>query len=726
MELLNKFYFEGFDTPRIILTAALILTYLIFSTRAIKDLNSYKKYTLLLLRYLFALIIIFILGELSIIIPSEEGRKSTVAVLIDTSKSMGMKAWDGKSSRLEATKSVVLDEGGFLKKLKEDHNIVYFSFDTELKGVPSVELLEPTGNGTDIAGGIKGAVEKIEGLSAILLFSDGMDTEGLNEATSQEISLLQVPVYSFSPGSSAEKDAGIFNLRSSGFALNREAYKLSFEIAMNGWKELDIPITLKDERSVLKTEQLRLKDGEKRWVDLEFTPLTPGRTLFTLEIPVFAGDEYPQNNRIDFIVNVLRDKYRVLLLSGKPHWDLRFLREVLKSSPWIDLVNFNILRTPFDLVNIPEYELSLIPFPADEIFREGLDSFDIFIMQNFDPTQFVPPFYMKNVSSFVKRGGGLAIVGGSLLSKANFYLSSEMADVVPINGGRADMTGRFRVKPRDGFKNHPLNRTFSRMKIPPEVDFLNGITEAKPWASIIAETEEDNPVVIAGAQGKGRVMAVLTNALWRIGFSSTERLSDHNAISEFWSDAIRWLAGEPDTANILVEPTKDNYYSGDEVKLNVMARSKSYNPIKGGRIQLKVFDKNTGKVIYNEERILKGGDELFKFDAQEPGTYKAILKVIDSAGNIESRENTFIVSLKKSEMDSPFTRDDLLRQVAEATGGEFYELKNLPEKLKVKKRKEGGRIVERRIPIWNSIYIVTAAFLLLNIEWYLRRRWGLR
>ena len=82
-------------------------------------------------------------------------------------------------------------------------------------------------------------------------------------------------------------------------------------------------------------------------------------------------------------MEVRRDKIRVLTLSGSPSWNYRFLRFALKQDPFLELVSFVFLRTPSDVVDVRENELSLIPFPIDEIFVEELKNFDVLILDDF-------------------------------------------------------------------------------------------------------------------------------------------------------------------------------------------------------------------------------------------------------------------------------------------------------------------------------------------------------
>lgn len=728
LEFFDKFSFDGFENPwRLILTFVLVLVYIVFSYRGLKPLTGAKRFILFTLRIIVIIFAVIILGEISIkkfIYARERGE---VAVMIDTSRSMSMRSGDHSLTRLDAIKEHLRNNRGPFEELKNNYNLVFYSFSNDVEKIAesSINELKPTGNETDILTALNAALQKLERLSAVLLFSDGVDTEGLEHGLSDF--KFPVSIFTFSPGSGTQKDVGLKNLLSSGFALNRERYELSFDITMRGWKQLDVPITLKDENAVIKTLRVNLKNGETKKVKMEFIPQKVGKQLFTIEVPVFTGDIYKENNRINFIVNVMRDRLRVLLLSGKPHWDLRFLRQILKTSPWIDLVNFNILRTPFDLANIPESELSLIPFPADEIFREGLDAFDVFIMQNFDPSQFVPESFLRNVVDFVKNGGGLAIVGGTLLSKANFYLSTEMSEVVPVNEGGRDTSGKYNIIPSPDTLNHPVNRFFLKNKELPSIDFINSVRGIKSWSTVLAETEGTRiPVVIAGNFGRGKVLAVLTNSFWRLAFSPEQKKATSDAYIDFWLNALRWLSGGAGESNILIEPVKNNFYSGEKVKLNVKALNKKYLPFKNSSVEIKVVNIDDGRIVFNKELKGSTGEELVEFNINEDGTYRVILQVSEGNRIIDGTESKIVIKNRKGEMETPFTNDELLRELADKTGGKFFNLTDNVKKIKIKEKSLPAFKEDKKSPLWNSFFIYLCTIIFLSLEWYLRRRWGLR
>ena len=114
------------------------------------------------------------------------------------------------------------------------------------------------------------------------------------------------------------------------------------------------------------------------------------------------------------MLRVIRDRVRVLLVAGRPSWDVRFLRGLLKQDPNVDLVSFFILRSNADQPG-PQEDLSLIPFPVAEIFGEQLRTFDAVLFVNFA----YAPYrgleierFLPNLRDYVRNGGALAMVGG--------------------------------------------------------------------------------------------------------------------------------------------------------------------------------------------------------------------------------------------------------------------------------------------------------------------------
>src|SRR5262249_48226219 len=133
------------------------------------------------------------------------------------------------------------------------------------------------------------------------------------------------------------------------------------------------------------TEVVRTRPGTTNYrVNFKLQPERVGKFLYSITVPEQDGEATAENNRRDLAIKVVRDKIRVLQVVGRPSWDERFLRRLLKRNPNVDLISFFILRTPTDLALVPPPELSLIPFPTRELFTESLSTFVLVIFQNFD------------------------------------------------------------------------------------------------------------------------------------------------------------------------------------------------------------------------------------------------------------------------------------------------------------------------------------------------------
>ena len=168
---------------------------------------------------------------------------------------------------------------------------------------------------------------------------------------------------------------------------------------------------------------------------------------------MLAGEALSTNNKQVFTLKVIRDRVRVLHVCGRPSWDQRFLRSMLRLDPNVDLVSFFILRTETDDQpwNARE-EMSLIPFPDREIFDEQLKSFDLLIFQNFNsaPSYQVEP-YLPGLRDYVQSGGALAMVGGDLSFASGGYAQTALQRRAAGRAGGHPAHGR-RASPRDSFK----------------------------------------------------------------------------------------------------------------------------------------------------------------------------------------------------------------------------------------------------------------------------------
>ena len=175
---------------------------------------------------------------------------------------------------------------------------------------------------------------------------------------------------------------------------------------------------------------------------------TLGAERYRLEVRGLSGALLHSR---DFRVEVIRQKYRIMYLAGRPSAEYANLREFLKSDPNHELVSFVILRNPDNPSFVADQELSLIPFPAEEIFVQSLNQFDLFILENFSYARFnLPPSYLASLRSFVSGGGALLVIGGENAFSVGGYRGTPLEEMLPVvlSGQVPDfIPGLFRAKP---------------------------------------------------------------------------------------------------------------------------------------------------------------------------------------------------------------------------------------------------------------------------------------
>ncbi len=192
-------------------------------------------------------------------------------------------------------------------------------------------------------------------------------------------------------------------------------------------------------------------DRRRAAIDLPITRAGP--TVVELSASPLPGEVSTINNRAVVEINGVRDRLRVLLISGEPHPGERTWRRLLKADPSVDLVHFTILRPPEKDDLTPLNELALIAFPVRELFLDKINEFDLIILDRFQNRGLLPMPYIANIAEHVRDGGALLLsVGPGVLRREQ---SRGHAD-------RSDPAGRAGVDERRGGWAVPPARHRSR------------------------------------------------------------------------------------------------------------------------------------------------------------------------------------------------------------------------------------------------------------------------
>jgi hypothetical protein len=277
----------------------------------------------------------------------------------------------------------------------------------------------------------------------VFLFTDGADlTQSAGEPSRELVENLagfKSPIHTFQAGTNESfKDLSIQSLSAPDFGFVHQPVDLTVSLNASSMGNKNIPLVLKEGKNILISKIVEIRKGQGTYkVDLQFTPRDLGSRVYSLSVPLFAGESIASNNHRDFQVKVIRDRTRILHLNGRPSWDSRYLREVLVSNPKVDLLSFFILRTLSDDVAAPTSELSLIPFPSNLLFNDYLNSFDLVIFQNFRFESFIDKKLLSNIKTYVLEGGAFLMIGGELSFQGGGYDRTPIEDILPVNMQKA-------------------------------------------------------------------------------------------------------------------------------------------------------------------------------------------------------------------------------------------------------------------------------------------------
>jgi hypothetical protein len=260
-----------------------------------------------------------------------------LAVLVDSSESMSLPVPDIKeSTRLQQGKEVLLrGNRPLVESLARDFDLRLYRFDEHARAVSREELasLTPDGRATDIVQSVLDVQQEYQGtpLAGMVVMSDGIVTTG--SAGVEAAKHGGSPVVTVGLGDPEHyRDIQIAAVEAPNFAFLHSSVEIEVTVKGWGYKGQVIPLVLKQEGRILSTSSLTLDaDRSTRRAAFTLTPKEVGRYRLSVETPVQVGEVLRTNNHRDFQLQVRRDKIRVLVVSGRPSWNYRFLRRALKS-----------------------------------------------------------------------------------------------------------------------------------------------------------------------------------------------------------------------------------------------------------------------------------------------------------------------------------------------------------------------------------------------------------
>ncbi|HEV7369681.1 hypothetical protein [Arenibaculum sp.] len=243
-----------------------------------------------------------------------------------------------------------------------------------------------------------------------------------------------------------------------------------------------------------------------------------GQNVLEFEVEAASQELTLANNRAAVVVNGVRDRLRVLLVSGEPHAGERTWRNLLKVDPGVDLVHFTILRPPEKQDGTPTRELSLIAFPIRELFELKIDEFDLIIFDRYQRQGVLPQLYLANIAEFVRQGGALLEAGGPSFATPLSLYRTPLGEVLPGEPTGEVIEQGFHPRVTETGRRHPVTAGLpgdgGADGAPQWGRWLRQI-EARPTSgTVVMEGAEGRPLLILDRVGEGRVAQIMSDQIW--------------------------------------------------------------------------------------------------------------------------------------------------------------------------------------------------------------------
>ena len=329
---------------------------------------------------------------------------------------------------------------------------------------------------------------------------------------------LPAPLQVLLTGAEADWDRRLVVKNAPAFAIMGEEFMLTLKIedlgAVPGFvgPEAALTITVDAEEPATYTVPV----GQE--LDLPVTLPHGGMNVLQFSVAGAEGELTDRNNAAVVQINGVRDRLRVLLVSGEPHAGERVWRNLLKSDASVDLVHFTILRPPEKQDGIPVDELSLIAFPTRELFVEKIEEFDLIIFDRYRMRGILPMSYIDNVVQYVKNGGTVLVAAGPEFGAVDSLYRSPMAEILPVEPTAQVIEGGFRPALTDLGRRHPVTEGLDALA--PEGGWgrwFRLIEVVQTAGQVLMSGPDERPLLVLNRVEEGRVAVLASDHAWLWG-----------------------------------------------------------------------------------------------------------------------------------------------------------------------------------------------------------------
>src|SRR3954452_3659698 len=366
-------------------------------------------------------------------------------------------------------------------------------------------------DGTRLFGALSSALSDVpvDRVAGAFLITDGR----VHDIPASAAALgFQAPVHALITGRKDERDRRIAITAAPRFGIVGQPQTITFRLDDQGVTGERAKITVRRDGEVINERML--SSGQTANVEIDIKHAGPN--IVEIEASALENELTAVNNRAVVAIDGVRDKLRVLLVSGEPHSGERTWRNLLKSDASVDLVHFTILRPPEKQDGTPINELSLIAFPTRELFQQKINEFNLIIFDRYARQGVLPIIYFDNIAKYVRDGGAVLVAAGPDYASPTSIWRTPLDVVLPAEPSGRTIEGPFHARLSDLGKRHPVTRGLEGGDTdPPHWSRFFRLVDARgDKGTAVMQGADDKPLLLLSREGEGRVALLLSDHIW--------------------------------------------------------------------------------------------------------------------------------------------------------------------------------------------------------------------
>jgi hypothetical protein len=680
--------YSGLFVALSIILAAAISYFLYFRNTDSVSLTTTQKVFLAILRG-FSLFLIF-LFLLSPLIERTKKIKQLPILAVAFDNSQSVQSYAASYNELAKT---------LKSKFTDDFQLEFWSFGAKVENTESFTGTERRSDYGQMLKTLKNNYLS-KNIGALILFGDGVYNQG--QDPENFAAGLKFPVYSIGVGDTTRKtDASIRNVKTNKIAFLKNKFPVEIELKFSKLKNKIAYIDIENNhKSVYSTTVSITSDDDFK---LEFANLEAsevGLQHYKIKIRTFDGEANLKNNEYEFVIQIMENKQKILMLSDSPHPDMGAIRTSVKE--------------------LQNYDVKIL---TGNTTPDSLSSYSLIILNQLPSVKNVASKLLNTIKE--SRIPVLFLVGpNTMLAQLN---SLDMGLKIATSTNTEEVQSAF----DSNFSLFVLSdATKEIIESSPPLLSPFGNTELATTIQNLANQNirniRTNKTMMAFGADKGRKVGfIVGEGLWRWRLYDFQVNGNHEAFDELVQKTIQYLALKENEDNFNVyHPAL--FQETDDIELTAELYNDSYQLVNSPDVSIRIKNDSLKEFTYLFDRT----DDYYRLNAGnlEPGdyTFEADTKL---GSQIFTEKGNFSIVKNEIEIQNNQADFGVLFQLSQQTGGQFYPFENYGTLLDAIKANKQIAVQQHKQTLQTEWINLKSLFFLLifllGAEWFYRKYWGI-